>query len=305
MQRFIIGRFLQAVISVLLVATAVFIMVRLTGDPIDVLTDPRATVEDRALLAESLGLDKPVIVQYGIYMSHLVQGEFGKSFNYRRQALEVVLERLPATIELGGAAMVLALLIALPIGTYSAVKRGGWFDGLARAFAFTGQAAPAFWVGIMGILVFAVALGWLPAGGRGTPLHLIMPAVTLGWGISAGILRLTRSSMLNVLSSDYIMLARAKGLSPLVVIWKHGFKNAAIPVLTFAILLLVLAIGGAVITETVFAWPGVGRLMMNAVVNRDFPIVQAVVIILSVSYIGLNLIADILYAYLNPRIRYK
>jgi len=305
MQRYILGRFLQAIVSVTLVATAIFAIVRLTGDPIDVLTDPRATVEDRRLVAESLGFDKPMIVQYGLYMFNLAQGNFGKSFNHRRPALEVVLERLPATIELGLAAIALALLIALPVGTYAAVYRGKWFDGLGRTFAYLGQAAPIFWVGIMMILVFGVVLGWLPVGGRGTPLNLIMPAATLGLGICAGVLRLTRSSMLDVLSSDYIVLARAKGLSRMVVIWKHGFKNATIPVLTMTILLLVMAIGGSVVTETVFAWPGVGRLMMNAVVNRDFPVVQGVVIVLSVAFVTLNLVADILYAYLNPKIRYK
>jgi peptide/nickel transport system permease protein len=238
-------------------------------------------------------------------MWHLMQGDFGKSFNYRRPAMEVTLERLPATIELGTVCMVIALLIALPVGTYAAVKRGGWFDAIGRAFAFMGQAAPTFWTGIMAILLFAVTLGWLPVGGRGSPVSIILPALTLGWGICAGMLRLTRSSMLDVLANDYMILARVKGLSRIVVIWKHGFKNAAIPVLTYAILLLMLAIGGAVITETVYAWPGVGRLMMNAVLNRDFPVVQAVVIVLSISLITLNLIADILYAYLNPRIRYK
>ena len=274
MQRFILGRFLQAIVSIILVATAVFVIVRATGDPVDVLTTPRATVEDRRLVAESLGLNEPLIVQYGLFMFHIAQGDFGKSFNYRRPALEVVLERLPATMELGGTAVLLALLIALPVGTYAAVHRGRWFDALGRAFAFTGQAAPIFWLGIMMILVFAVALGWFPVGGRGGFVNLIMPASALGWGLCAGVLRLTRSSMLDVLSSDYIVLARAKGLSPIVVIWKHGFKNAAIPVLTMAILLFISAVGGSVITETVFAWPGVGRLMMNAVLNRDFPVVQ-------------------------------
>ena len=305
MQRFILGRFLQAIVSIILVATAVFVIVRATGDPVDVLTTPRATVEDRRLVAESLGLNEPLIVQYGLFMFHIAQGDFGKSFNYRRPALEVVLERLPATMELGGTAVLLALLIALPVGTYAAVLRGRWFDALGRAFAFTGQAAPIFWLGIMMILVFAVTLGWFPVGGRGGFMNLIMPASALGWGLCAGVLRLTRSSMLDVLSSDYIVLARAKGLSPIVVIWKHGFKNAAIPVLTMAILLFISAVGGSVITETVFAWPGVGRLMMNAVLNRDFPVVQGVVIILSVALVLMNLTADILYAYLNPKIRYK
>ncbi len=305
MQRYVLARFLQALVSVVMVATMVFIIVRFTGDPLDVVTDIRATVEDRRLVAESLGLDQPIIVQYGLYMAKLARGDFGKSFNFRRPALEIVLERLPATLELGLAAMLLAMLIGVPIGVYSAVYRGKWFDVIGRSFAFVGQAAPGFWVGIMGILIFGVTLGWLPVGGRGTPLHLIMPSFVLGWAVAAGILRLTRSGMLDILTSDYITLARAKGLSNIVVLWKHGFKNAAIPALTFAILLFVLAVGGAVITETVFAWPGVGRLMMSAVLMRDFPVVQAVVIVLSITFILLNLTADILYGYLNPKIRYK
>lgn len=304
MQRYILERFFQAIISVLVVVTVVFIVVRLTGDPLDYLLSPSAPATQRQLVAEYWGLDKPVIVQYGRYLAALARGDFGKSLSSRRPALDIVVERLPATLQLGGAAIALALIIGLPIGVYSAITRGKWFDAIGRSFAFIGMSAPAFWTGIMAIYLFAVWLGVLPVAGRGGLQHLIMPAFVLGWAIVAGIIRITRSSMLDVLATDYVMLARAKGLPQRTVVWKHGFKNAALPVLTFFVLLLSLLVHGAVVTEAVFAWPGIGRLVLHAVVMRDFPIVQTVVILLSVTFITLNLIIDIMYAYLNPKIRY-
>ena len=305
MQRYILERFFQAIISVLIVATVVFVLVRLTGDPLDYLLTPNASEEQRQLVAEYWGLDKPMVVQYGRYLAALTRGDFGKSLFSRRPALDMVVERLPATLQLGGAAMALALIIGLPVGVYAAVRRGGRFDAIGRGFAFIGTATPTFWVGIMAIYFFSVRLGWLPVCGRGGLQHIIMPASVLGWAIAAGILRLTRSSRLDVLATDYVMLARAKGLSQRAVVWKHGFKNAALPILTFSVLLLGLLVNGMVVTEAVFAWPGVGRLVLHAVVMRDFPIVQAVVILLSVVFITLNLIVDIMYAYLNPKIRQR
>lgn len=305
MQRYILGRLIQAVICVLLVATIVFVTVRMTGNPLDVLTDPRSTQKDRDLVAKSLGLDKPVLVQYGVFMYNLARGDFGKSFNSRRPAMEVILERVPASIELAAAAMLLSLIIAVPIGVYSAYYRGGFLDLLSRTFAFIGQAAPLFWTGLMGIWVFSVKLNLLPPGGRESIASIILPAATLGWVGTAGILRLARSSMLDTLDMDYITFARANGISELKVIWKHGFKNAALPVLTFFVLVSVMLLGGAVVTETVFAWPGIGRLMMTAVFMRDFPIVQGVVILMSMMYIGANLLVDIAYAWINPKIRYQ
>jgi peptide/nickel transport system permease protein len=301
--RYILGRVLQAIILVIVVATVVFLIVRLTGDPLDTLTDPRATDQQRQEIAHNLGLDRPLIVQYGIFMGNLARGNFGKSLLSQEPCLRLFLQRLPATLELTFTAMFLALIIAIPIGVYSASRRGGVLDGVGRTFAFFGMAAPIFWTGIMAILVFSVTLRLLPAGGRHGFKSLILPACTLGWVAAAGLLRLTRSSMIDVLNFDYIRMARAKGLSNTVVLWKHGLRNAALPVLTFFVLLFILIISGAVVTETVFSWPGVGRLLMTAVLQRDFPLVQTIVILLCLMYVVANLVVDLLYSVLNPRVR--
>jgi peptide/nickel transport system permease protein len=221
----------------------------------------------------------------------------------RRPVTEHIWERLPATIELGVVAMVLSIAIGVPIGVYSAVSRGGILDGAARVFAVLGQSMPAFWLGLMLILLFGVLLGVLPAGGYGGLQHLILPAFTLGYFTSAAIMRLTRSSMLEVLGADYIKFARLKGLHEQIVLWKHGLKNALLPVITFAVMLFVQFLGGAVVTETVFAWPGLGRLILESITTRDYPIVQAGVLVLSALYLTANLFVDVLYSYLNPRIR--
>jgi ABC-type dipeptide/oligopeptide/nickel transport system permease component len=231
-------------------------------------------------------------------------GDFGSSVLTRRPVTEHIWERLPATVELGFVAMFMSVLIGIPLGMYSAVRRGSMGDRAARIFAVLGQSMPAFWLGLMLILFFGVVLGVLPAGGRGGLAHLVLPAFTLGYFTSAAILRLTRSSMLEVLGSDYIKFARLKGLHEQVVLWKHGLKNALLPVITFAVLLFVQFLGGAVVTETVFAWPGLGRLILESITTRDYPIVQAGVLVLSALYLTGNLLVDVLYSYLNPRIRH-
>src|SRR6058998_306479 len=228
-----------------------------------------------------LGLDQFLPVQYGLYVKNIFLGDFGNSVLTRRPVTEHIWERLPATVELGLVAMLLSVLIGVPLGVYSAVHRGGTLDGAARVFAVLGQSMPTFWLGLMLILLFGVVLGLLPAGGRGGLQHLILPAFTLGYFTSAAILRLTRSSMLEVLGSDYIKFARLKGLHEQVVLWKHGLKNALLPVVTFAVMLFVQFLGGAVVTETVFAWPGLGRLILESITTRDYPIVQAGVLVLS------------------------
>jgi peptide/nickel transport system permease protein len=268
------------------------------------LLDVNATERDQQILMHHLGLDKPLPVQYGIYVANIFVGDFGNSVLTRRPVVEHIWERLPATVELGLVGMVLSVLIGVPLGMYSAVRRGGALDTGARVFAVLGQSMPAFWLGLMLILFFGVVLGVLPAGGRGGPLHLILPAFTLGYFTSAAIMRLTRSAMLEVLGSDYIKFARLKGLHEQVVLWKHGLKNALLPVVTFAVMLFVQFLGGAVVTETVFAWPGLGRLILESITTRDYPIVQAGVLVLSALYLTGNLFVDLLYSYLNPRIRH-
>jgi len=301
--RFLVGRVLQTVLSMLVVISIVFVLTRLSGNPIHLLRDVNATERDQEILTRYLGLDQPLPVQYAIYVKNLARGDLGQSILSRRPVAEHIWERLPATVELGFVAMFLSVLIGVPLGVYSAVRRGGIMDGAARVFAVLGQSMPTFWLGLMLILFFGVVLGLLPAGGRGGLEHLILPAFTLGYFTSAAILRLTRSAMLEVLGSDYIKFARLKGLHEQVVLWKHGLKNALLPVVTFAVMLFVQFLGGAVVTETVFAWPGLGRLILESITTRDYPIVQAGVLVLSALYLTGNLFVDVLYSYLNPRIR--
>ena len=305
MASYLVGRAFQTVLSMLVVVSIVFVLTRLSGNPIYLLLDVNATQRDQEILTRHLGLDKPLPVQYGIYVMNVAVGDFGNSIISRRPVTEHIWERLPATVELGFVAMFLSVLIGVPLGMYSAVRRGGVLDTAARVFAVLGQSMPTFWLGLMLILFFGVVLGVLPAGGRGGLLHLVLPAFTLGYFTSAAILRLTRSAMLEVLGSDYIKFARLKGLHEQVVLWKHGLRNALLPVVTFAVLLFVQFLGGAVVTETVFAWPGLGRLILESITTRDYPVVQAGVLVLSAFYyLTGNLCVDLLYSYLNPRIRH-
>ncbi|HEX6775279.1 MAG TPA: ABC transporter permease [Methylomirabilota bacterium] len=304
MYRYLAGRVLQTLLSMLVVISIVFFLTRLSGNPIHLLLDVNASERDQEILMSHLGLDQPLPVQYARYVKNIFLGDFGNSVLTRRPVTEHIWERLPATVELGLVAMVMSVLIGVPLGMYSAVRRGSVLDTGARVFAVLGQSMPAFWLGLMLILFFGVVLGVLPAGGRGGLSHLILPAFTLGYFTSAAILRLTRSAMLEVLSSDYIKFARLKGLHEQVVLWKHGLRNALLPVVTFAVLLFVQFLGGAVVTETVFAWPGLGRLILESITTRDYPIVQAGVLVLSALYLIGNLLVDLLYGYLNPKIRH-
>jgi ABC-type dipeptide/oligopeptide/nickel transport system permease component len=278
-------------------------LTRLSGNPVHLLLDVNATERDQAILMRHLGLDKPLPVQYGIYVKNIFLGDFGNSVLTRRPVSEHIWERLPATAELGFVAMFLSVLIGVPLGMYSAVRRGGALDSGARVFAVLGQSMPAFWLGLMLILIFAVVLGFLPAGGRGGIEHIVLPAFTLGYFTSAAILRLTRSAMLEVLGSDYIKFARLKGLHEQVVLWKHGLKNALLPVVTFAVLLFVQFLGGAVVTETVFAWPGIGRLAVQSIYNRDYAVVQCTVFLAALMFVVINFFVDLIYGVLDPRIR--
>jgi len=305
MQRFIIGRVVQSIASMFVVSVVVFALVRLSGDPIQIMMPAEASKADIELVRAHLGLDRPWTVQYWRFLTQALQGDFGRSVRFRRPALDLVAERYGATLELGGLAVLIVIAVALPVGVYSAVHRGSPLDYAARAFAALGQAVPPFWLGLVLVLIFGVMLHLLPTSGRGTPLHVLLPGITLGWFAVAGLMRLTRSSMLDVLGSEYVKLARIKGLPERRVIWRHAFKNAALPVVTFAALLFVALLNGSIIVETVFGWPGLGLLVIEAVDSRDYPIVQTVVLFLSAMYISVNLLVDILYAYLNPKIRYS
>jgi peptide/nickel transport system permease protein len=305
MQRYLVLRLVQSLVSLVAVTLVVFFVVRVTGDPLEVLMPPEATQADIAAARTALGLDKSLPEQYWLFLSHVVQGDFGRSLRFGRPALDMVKERYPNTLLLGGLALLFAVSVAVPVGVYSAVHRGTALDYLSRGMAAFGQAVPPFWLGLVLILVFGVIFHVLPTSGIGTPAHLVLPALTLGWFAVAGLTRLTRSAMLDVLGAEFIKLARLKGLPEGQVIWKHAFKNAVLPVLTFAALLLVTLLNGSIIVETVFNWPGVGLLVIEAVFNRDYAVVQTVVLILSSMYILANLVVDVLYAYLNPKIRYS
>ena len=304
MLRYILGRILQALISIVVIASIVFFLSRLTGDPTTLLLSMESTQEDYDRLRHSLGLDQPVYVQYGIFMSDIAQGDFGKSIYMKRPVMEIIGARFPATIQLGVVAITWSVILGVLLGAYAAVKRKSRFDYFARLVAAFGQSMPSFWLGLMLILVFGVYAGVLPAGGKAGPESVILPAVTLGMFLLAGMTRMTRSSMLEVLDSEYIKLARIKGVSERTVIWKHAFRNALLPILTFAAVWFVAILAGSVAVETVFAWPGIGQLVIQSVVWRDFPLTQAIVIIFAAMYIVMNLLTDILYAYINPRIRY-
>jgi peptide/nickel transport system permease protein len=305
MQKYILGRAIQTIVSMIIVSVVVFSLARLSGDPLIIMMPAEATEKDIALMRSHLGFDRPWLIQYWMFISRAFRGDFGHSIRFNRPALEVVLDRIPATLQLGGAAIFIVFLIALPVGVYSAVFRRSLFDYIGRGFAALGQAMPPFWLGLVFVLFFSVFLRWLPSSGHGTVAHIILPSITLGWYAVAGLMRLTRSSMLDVLSTEYIKLARIKGLYERQVIWKHAFKNAALPVVTFTGLLFVFLLNGSITVETVFSWPGLGLLVIEAVQFRDYPVVQTVVLFLSGLYIFISFLVDLLYAYLNPKIRYS
>lgn len=304
MQRYILSRVFYACISLLLLSVTIFGMVRISGDPVILMAEPGAKEEDLQALRKEFGLDKPIYVQYGVWMSKVLRGDFGKSLYYRVPVLELYLSRLPASIQLAGVAMLISIMIGIPIGIFAAVRVNTWLDSFGNIFANLGLALPSFWVGLLLILVFSVNLNWLPSSGSGTAKHIIMPALALGWVLMASNMRLARSAMLEVLGSEYVKLARIKGLSERLVILKHAFKNAMIPVLTFASIQLILVVNGSVVVETIFAWPGIGRLAYEGISFRDFPVVQTTVLLVGLTTVVVNLLVDILYAYIDPRIRY-
>jgi len=303
MRRYIVRRLAYSVISLLLLSLTIFLFVRITGDPAVLLVEPGASKADLEQIRKQFGLDRPLVVQYSSFISSLVRGDFGQSFYYRTPVLELYLSRLPNSLLLAAAAMILSLLIGIPSGILAAVRVNGWWDRVGKIFALLGLSLPSFWVGLVMILFFSVYLGWLPSSGAGTAAHLIMPAFALGWFFAAAHMRMTRSSMLEVMGSEYVKLARLKGLPERLVIAKHAFKNALIPVLTLAGINLVIMVNVAVVVETVFAWPGIGRLLYEGIAFRDFPVVQATVLLSGAMVVVVNLVVDILYAVIDPRIR--
>jgi peptide/nickel transport system permease protein len=305
MKRYIAKRVGFAAISLVLLSVTIFLLVRLTGDPTVLLVEPGASQADLEAIRKQFGLDRPLWVQYGHFVSSLVRGDLGHSFYYRTPVLELYLSRLPSSLLLAGAAMAFSLLIGIPTGIIAAVRVNQWWDSAGKVFALLGLSLPSFWVGLLLILFFSVYLGWLPSSGSGTAAHLLMPAFALGWYFAAAHMRLTRSSMLDVLGSEYVKLARLKGLPEIRVIAKHAFKNALIPVLTLAGINLVLMVNVSVVVETVFAWPGVGRLFYEGIAFRDFPVVQATVLLSGSMIVVVNLVIDLLYAVIDPRIRYE
>lgn len=305
MRRYLLKRIGQSLIVVIGIGAIVFVITHLTGDPTDLLLPQEATEADRLELRSQLGLDRPLMVQFVDFMVRMIQGDFGHSFRHQMPALSLLLSALPATIRLTILAMALSVIVAIPIGVFSATRPGTIYDRIAMGFALIGQSMPVYWAGLMMILLFAVKLHWLPSTSGAGFKSMIMPAVTLGMFAMAAIARFTRSAMLDVLDSDYIRTARIKGLTEQVVVLKHALKNAAIPVITMTSLQFGRMLAGTVIVETIFSWPGVGRLSVLAIYNRDYPVVQAAVFMTSIIFVLINLLVDILYSVIDPRITYK
>ena len=306
MQRYIAIRILQSIIALLVLTVIVFSLARIAGDPLDVLLPLEATVEDAERVRAAWGLDRPLYIQYFKFLGNAITGDFGESIKHRdQQAIDLVFDRLPNTAMLAGLALVVATAVAIPIGVLSAVKKDTVFDYIGKLIALTGQSLPAFWLGLVLMWIFAVKLGLVPTSGKSGIDSFILPTIAIGWFQVAALMRLVRSSMLDVLDSEYVKLARIKGLPEHKVVWKHCLRNAAIAPFTYFALILGSLMVGSVSIEFVFAWPGVGLLAVDSTIARDFPVIQAVVIVFCMVYITANLLVDIGYAYVDPRIRYS
>ena len=306
MRAYLTKRLIHSIIIIIGISMVVFIISRMTGDPVSIMVDFTTPQEDRDIIRRELGLDKPVPVQYLIFLKNAAKGDFGTSIRYEEPALDLVFQRIPITLKLLVVTLVWSLIIAIPIGIISAIKRNSIFDLAGMAFTFVGQSIPSFWLGIMMIMVVGVHFRLLPISGfgNGELSYIIMPAITLGAFGMASFARITRSSMLEVMDSDYIQTARAKGLRETFVVIKHALRNALIPIVTILGLQIAGLLGGAVITEQIFAYPGVGWLAVQSIYNRDFPVIQAIVMIVSIGVVATNFIVDIVYTIIDPRIRY-
>ncbi len=305
MRQFLLRRLIRAIVVLIGISTIVFVVMRLSGDPVTLLLPPDANKADYDRISHQLGLDQPLWVQYGIFMGNLTHLDFGNSIHMRQPAFQVAAERLPATVELAVAAFVLAVVVAIPIGVLAAMKPYSVWDNLAMFFALVGQSAPTFFIGILLILTFSLRFDMFPTSGRGGLDHLVLPAITLAAYAMASIARLTRSAMLEVIRKDYIRTARAKGLAETLILVRHALKNAAIPVVTIMGIQLGALLGGAVVTETVFSWPGIGRLAIQSIYNRDYSVVQATVFLTAFWFVVINFAVDMVYGFLDPRIRYS
>ena len=303
MPKYIAKRLLETIIVLFLALSAIFVMVRMSGDPVLLMVPTDATPEFIEEFRHSMGFDKPMAVQYVTFISNAMKGDFGNSIRQQSGALSLVMDRVPASLLLTLVSIVLSLIIAVPIGVISAYRRGGLFDKAGTLLAVLGQAIPNFWLGLMLILVFSVMLRWLPTGGMGSWQHLIMPAITLAAYSAARIARMTRSSVIEVLQTDYIRTAKSKGLHDVSILWKHALKNAAIPIITITGLQVGVIFGGAVITESIFSWPGLGRLVVQSIHFRDYPTVQASIFVIAGIICLINLMVDIAYGFVNPEIR--
>lgn len=304
MIRYFSLRFLFMLPALWLILTMVFLLAHIVpGDPVQQMLGEGATAQDVQQMRHALGLDQPILVQYGHYFSGLLKGNLGESFRFQQPVLSVVLGHYPATLELAAVALLVCAAIAIPAGLFAAEKRGSGADHMVGVFTLFGLSMPNFALGPMLILIFSVLLGWLPVSGRGGFSHLILPAITLGAALAAILTRMVRTSVIEELSSDYVRTARAKGLSPAAVLFRHAFRNALIPILTILGLQFGTLLAGAIVTETIFSWPGVGRLTVQAIEGRDYPLLQGCILLIAVSYVFVNLLTDFVYAVVDPRVR--
>lgn len=304
MGRYIVIRILQGIVTVLAIVTLVFVLVRISGDPLTWLVGTDTTPEVRDRIAADYGLERPIVVQYVLYIFNILRGQFGDSIAYQRPVIDAIMQRLPATVELTVIGVLFALGGGVFIGVYSGAKRGALIDRFGRLVAFLGMSSPSFVVGMIFIYIFAVWAKLLPVGGRFSSTSVILPAATFSVWLAAGVVRITRSAILDVVDADYLVFGRAKGVSERMVLWKHAFKNASIPIITYTMFLLVIAVSGDIVIENVFAWPGLGRLTIEAVIARDYPLVQGIAFLIVFLFVAMSLVADIAYCYVDPRIRY-
>ena len=306
MKNFFLNKLLFTFPTIFGVVTLVFLIIHLIpGDPVEIMLGETATLTDKAKLRADLGLDLPISVQYFRFITNLVQGDFGMSFHFRQPAFDLIIKRLPATIELSLGALVVALMISVPLGILSAAKQYSFIDQTSLFVALLGVSMPNFWLGPLLIIIFSINLGWLPVSGRGDITHLLLPAITLGSSMAAILTRMIRSSLLDILKEEYIKTARAKGLPEPIILLKHALRNALLPVVTILGLQFGSLLAGSIITETIFSWPGIGRLTIQAIVSRDYPLVQACVMVVALGYVFINLLTDLMYTWIDPRIKYE